>query len=149
MKFKFIQDDSLPSGQIEVDVKSNELNRNVIDFLSKLEKLNDKDELIPVKIEDKIQLVNQTEIVAVEVNGNILTYHLINEELETKGNLKNIIESLNDNFVQISKYAVINIQQLSSLEASFSGNMTAFMQNKLKITISRRYLGKLKEKVGL
>lgn len=149
MEIKFIQDQNLINHEIQVDVKSNELSKEVIDLLATLEKLNSSSDLFPIKVEDKIRLVNQKEIVAVEVNDSTLTFHMQSDEIKTKGNLKNILMNLNHNFIKISKFSLINIKQLSSLEASFSGNMTAFMKNGLKITVSRRYLSDLRERIGL
>ncbi|MCZ6910048.1 MAG: LytTR family DNA-binding domain-containing protein [Rickettsia endosymbiont of Ixodes persulcatus] len=149
MEIKFIQDQNLINHEIQIEVKSNELNKEVIDLLATLEKLSSSSDLIPIKVEDQIKLVNQSEIVAVEVNDSILTFHMLDEEIETKGNLKNILMSLNHNFIKISKFSIINLKKLASLEASFSGNMTSFMKNGLKITVSRRYLNDLRERIGL
>lgn len=149
MKIKFISDPNLTSHEIQIDVRSNELNKDVINLLSDLEKLNSNSDLIPIKVDDQIKLVNQSEIVAVEVNESILTFQMQNQVLTTRGNLKSLLLNLNNSFIKISKFSIINIKQLSSLEASFSGNMTAMMKNGSKITVSRRYLSDLRERIGL
>ncbi|WP_235043493.1 LytTR family DNA-binding domain-containing protein [Oenococcus oeni] len=59
------------------------------------------------------------------------------------------MEKLDRRFVQIARGTVININYLQSLEAGFSGNMTAIMKNDRKINVSRRYLINLKERLGL
>ncbi len=51
-----------------------------------------------------------------------------------------IVSRINrQNFVQISKHAIINIDHLLSLSDSFSGNMTARLTNNIKSSVSRKY----------
>ncbi|MFV8214762.1 LytTR family DNA-binding domain-containing protein, partial [Streptococcus pluranimalium] len=51
--------------------------------------------------------------------------------------------------IQVSKQSLINIRHLERMEASFSGNMTAFLTGGLKIAVSRRYLKVLEKRLGL
>ena len=53
------------------------------------------------------------------------------------------------NFVQISKHAIININHLLSLSDSFSGNMTARLTNNIKSSVSRKYVKLLMDYLGL
>ena len=52
-------------------------------------------------------------------------------------------------FIQVSKGAVLNLNHLKTLEAAFSGNMTARLTNDIKVTISRKYLPELKKQLGM
>lgn len=54
-----------------------------------------------------------------------------------------------DDFVQVSKHGIINLNYLESLEAGFTGNMIAKLAFKQKTDASRRYLPELEKKLGL
>ncbi|GAA0054571.1 hypothetical protein ScFU97_18940 [Streptococcus canis] len=51
-----------------------------------------------------------------------------------------------DQFIQVSKQALIHLDYLQMMEASFSGNMLAILTNRTKMVISRRYVKNLEEK---
>ncbi|WP_260436867.1 LytTR family DNA-binding domain-containing protein [Streptococcus canis] len=51
-----------------------------------------------------------------------------------------------DQFVQVSKQALIHLDHLQMMEASFSGNMLGILTNRPKMVISRRYVKNLEEK---
>lgn len=57
--------------------------------------------------------------------------------------------SVLDDFVQVSKHGIINLNYLESLEAGFTGNMIAKLAFKQKTDVSRRYLPELEKKLGL
>lgn len=57
--------------------------------------------------------------------------------------------SVLDDFVQVSKYGIINLNYLESLEVGFTGNMVAKLAFKQKTDVSRRYLPELEKKLGL
>ena len=51
-----------------------------------------------------------------------------------------------DQFIQVPKQALIHLDYLQMMEASFSGNMLAILTNRTKMVISRRYVKNLEEK---
>lgn len=57
--------------------------------------------------------------------------------------------SVLDDFVQVLKHGIINLNYLESLEAGFTGNMIAKLACKQKTDVSRRYLPELEKKLGL
>ncbi|WP_125762408.1 LytTR family DNA-binding domain-containing protein [Companilactobacillus hulinensis] len=95
-------------------------------------------------------MVQIDQIIAIEVFENELTIYTHEKIYRLRGQLKKMTERINDgNFVQISKNTVINLNHLDSLETAFSGNMTAFLTDDLKFSVSRKYLTELKGQLGM
>ncbi|WP_413627558.1 LytTR family DNA-binding domain-containing protein [Fructilactobacillus vespulae] len=149
MKIKFTPAENLPDNQIEVEVRAAALNDEVLELLGKLKAIDSSTAIFPIKLEDKTRIVNEADIIAIEVNRPNLIFYVSGDQYISKGNLKSCLDSLNRDFIQVSKYGVININKLVSLEASFSGNMIALLANNVKINVSRRYLVDLKERLGM
>lgn len=147
MKISFNQDDSLEDGQINIQINAKELNGEVIDLLSMLKDFSKEDDnWLPVNTNDRVQMVSIDDIVGIEVYHTELIIYTINSQLTTNGTLKEIYAKLKKHhFIQISKSAIINIDHLDYMETAFSGNMTAFLTNNLKLNVSRKYLPGLKK----
>ena len=107
------------------------------------------DSLLPVKTEDRILTIKIEEIIKVEVEKTELSFYTTNSVIKTNGRLYQILEKLNNDFVQVSKHGIINLNYLESLEAGFTGNMIAKLAFKQKTDVSRRYLPELEKKLGL
>ena len=88
-------------------------------------------------------------MIKVEVQGTSLTYYTLGEVVKTTGRLYQVLENLNDNFVQVSRHSIINLNYLESLESGFAGNMVAILAKGLKTDVSRRYLRDLERELGL
>lgn len=107
-------------------------------------------DIVPVKTADRIQMLRVAELIAVEVEGSDLRLHTQKGTLVTTDRLYKFQARLNNpDLVQVSKQTLLNIAHLNYLEASFSGNMTAFLSQGVKVTVSRRYLKALEQKLGL
>ncbi|MFC6323005.1 LytTR family DNA-binding domain-containing protein [Companilactobacillus baiquanensis] len=150
MKINFNQDDKIPKNEIDVTVKAANFSDEVQELMRKLEELSVKFSAIPLSIKDRVVMVQVKQIIAIEVFENELTIYTHEENYQLRGQLKKMIEKINDgDFVQISKNTVINLNHLNSLEAAFSGNMTAFLTDDLKFSVSRKYLSGLKKQLGM
>lgn len=149
MKVKFQADSSLED-EIEVEVRASAENSTVkrlINYLNKFGKR--KRNLLPVKTSDRIVTVKRDELIKVEVQGTSLTYYTVSEVVKTTGRLYQILENLNDDFVQVSRHSAINLNYLESLESGFAGNMVAILAEGLKTDVSRHYLPDLERELGL
>lgn len=150
MKINFNQDDKIPKDEIDITVKAANFSNEVQALMKKLDELNMKFSSIPLAVNDKVIMVPIDQIIAVEVFENELTIYTLEKSYQLRGQLKKMVERINDgNFVQISKNTVINLNHLDSLETAFSGNMTAFVSNDLKFSVSRKYLTNLKKQLGM
>ncbi len=52
-------------------------------------------------------------------------------------------------FLRISKSTIVNLSKIANLSPFFNGRLEAKLKNGEKIIISRSYVGKLKEKLGI
>lgn len=150
MDVKFHSNPNLEEDQIEVKVISARQTTNVNNLLSYIKNFDKKvDSLLPVKTEGRILTIKIEEIIKVEVEKTELSFYTTNSVIKTNGRLYQILEKLNNDFVQVSKHGIINLNYLESLEAGFTGNMIAKLDFKQKTDVSRRYLPELEKKLGL
>nr|WP_280924742.1 LytTR family DNA-binding domain-containing protein [Bifidobacterium sp. ESL0745] len=110
---------------------------------------------ISIDTDGRIEIVRKSAIIAIEVHGNSLILRIGTSPdspahaLTTRDRLQHVMESLpSSDFVQISKQVAINLRHLKSLEASYSGNMTAKLTDGIDETVSRRYVADLKKALG-
>ena len=146
MKVNFQEDPSLEEGELQVEVKALQKDRTVNKLINYLDKFGKKNRnLLPVKTSDRIVTIKRDELVKIEVQRTNLTYEVI----ETSGRLYQVLDNLNEDFVQVSRHSVINLNYLESLESGFAGNMVAILADGLKTDVSRRYLPDLEKELGL
>jgi DNA-binding LytR/AlgR family response regulator len=147
---EFHSNPNLEDDQIEVKVISAKETPKINSLLSYIKNFDKKvDSLLPVKTEDRILTIKIEEIIKVEVEKTELSFYTTNSVIKTNGRLYQILEKLNNDFVQVSKHGIINLNYLESLEAGFTGNMIAKLDFKQKTDVSRRYLPELEKKLGL
>lgn len=56
---------------------------------------------------------------------------------------------LGSNFMRISKSIIVNLRKIESVEASFNGMILLRMKNGSKEYVSRTYLPKIKQYLGI
>lgn len=150
IEINYRQNKDLATDKIQVEVSSASLSADVQKIINTVEQLDNHFAVVPLSIDDKVVMVQTKTIIAIEVYENELTVYTLDQNYRLRGQLKNMLQRLDQgDFIQISKNAIINLNHLNSLEASFSGNMTAFLDNNLKLTVSRKYLIDLKKNLGM
>lgn len=150
MKIRFQRAEIAPD-DIEVVVKSSKKTAQVarlMDYLANFEgKLSAN---IPVKANDRFMIIKPADLIMVEVNQNELSFYTANQVIKSGGKLKSIRSRLGSaNFIQVSRFAIINMDYLQSIENGFSGTMVAKLSADVKTTISRRYVSTIKQYLGL
>ena len=150
MKVSFKQDATMQPDDLQVYVKAAQLSPAVLQILQQIQQLADSHATLPLLVGERVIVLPTNEIVAIEVYGDQLSVHTRQEVYQSRGQLKTVLAKLDPQaFIQVTKSSLLNINYLTSLEASFSGNMTAFMGNNMKLTVSRKYLPALKRLLGL
>ncbi|MDN6029385.1 MAG: LytTR family DNA-binding domain-containing protein [Lactobacillus sp.] len=151
MDIQFKADPNLPPDQIELTLAAQRETpavRQLMDYLARYQSM--PPEILPVRSNDQVQLIKVKEIILIDVSNTDLLITTVHREVTTKGRLNALLTKLKQpDFIQISKHAAINLNQLKSLENSFSGNMTAILTNGVKTSVSRKYLGALEQRLGL
>lgn len=121
MQIHFQSDPLLGPDDLNITVNAVTKNDKVINLLNYLDKYDQKSSsLIPIKTEDRILTIKQTELIKVEVTKNILSFYTKSDVIQTNGRLYQVLTRLNENFVQVSKHGIINLNHLLSLEAGFT-----------------------------
>lgn len=151
MKVTYQQNGELPEDDIRVNIVSKTRTIQVerlINYLAKFTK--SKETNIPVKTDDQFLIIKPADLLMVEVNQRELTFYTVSRVITTTGKLKDIQDRLNDpKFIQVSRYAIINMDYLQSVENGFSGTMVAKLSHHVKTSISRKYVPVIKEYLGL
>lgn len=151
MKIDFQIEEKLPDQEIEVLIQAAAETQTVQQLIWHIENFGTTSlSTVAIKQDDRIVMLRVEDITAFEVFGAELSIVTRADKFQINERLYRFFERIqNQDFVQISKSAVININQLKYLEDSFSGNMTAFLENGLKLNVSRRYLANLTKRLGL
>lgn len=150
MQINFESDPSLGPDDLNIIVTAATKNDRVTSLLNYLKKFNQQSSgLIPIKTEDRILTIKQADLIKVEVTKSILSFYTKDAVIQTNGRLYQILTRLNENFVQVSKHGIININHLVSLEAGFTGNMIAKLGFNQRADVSRKYLPDLERRLGL
>ncbi|GAD16825.1 LytTr DNA-binding domain protein [Lentilactobacillus otakiensis DSM 19908 = JCM 15040] len=151
MEIHFQQNTQLNDGDIEITLSAKERSLEIDELIAYLKNYQSMPPaVVPIKSDDHVYLVQPENIILIDVSGNDLNVYTKEKVIPTKGRLYALIDRLNNpDFVQVSKHAAVNINHLQSLEASFTGGMTAILTDKLKTDISRKYLNVLEHRLGL
>lgn len=150
IEINYQQKDDMPVDKAKVTVEAQSFSDDVQNLMKTIDNLDNHTDVVPLAVDDRVVMIQLDEIIAIEVYKNELTVYTQVKAYKLRGKLKEMYQRLNNgDFIQISKSTVINLNHLSSLEASFSGNMLAFMDNDEKLTVSRKYLTQLKESLGM
>lgn len=111
---------------------------------------NYQEDQLVVKLRDEVILLKKSEIVYLEIYNKIVTLYTANEKYAFRKSLTALKEELPEaQFLQVSKSALVNTQEIQKLEVAFSGSMYAYLKNGLKITVSRRFVDQLKRRLGI
>ncbi|EHI75446.1 LytTr family transcriptional regulator [Streptococcus criceti] len=151
MHYRFEKIEALEPDEVQVLVQSQEKTREVQDLLDYLSSYDREDvTVLPIKTNDRIEMLKVEDLIYVDVEGSYLILEACKGRFLTNDRLYKFAERLNNpDFVQVSKHALLNINHLEALEASFSGNMLAILTGQRKLDVSRRYLKYLEQRLGL
>lgn len=128
----------------------NKMTETIAEVISILEKENE-DSLTLIAAKDrKIYFIKPDEISLVRTEGrDIVCYDKLKNRYILDKPLYELENMLGISFVRISKSAIVNISQISYVEAGFNGTMEMVMKNGITDYISRSFRKSFKERLGL
>ncbi|VEU80598.1 LytTR family DNA-binding domain-containing protein [Haploplasma axanthum] len=127
-------------------IYSNELTDEVSNVINKIKNNSTK---LSASLKDKIYILKPKEIYLIKVlEGKLEVYDKSKQYIMNK-RLYEVKEILTNNFIQISKGTIINVDYVESVEVSFSGTLKVKLKNELQDYISRSYVKKFKEYLEL
>lgn len=128
----------------------NKMSETVTEIISMLEKENLNSLTLPATKERKTYFIRPEEISLVRTEGReIVCYDHVKNRYILDKPLYELEDTLDINFVRISKSAIVNINQINHVEASFNGTMEVVMKNGVIDYISRSFRKRFKERLGL
>lgn len=151
MEVIYQQSNEIPDDEIEVKVISKVRTAKVNRLMTYVSKFSQGQvPTIPIKTDDQFVIIKTVDLLMVEVNQRELTFYTKDQVITTTGRLKEVQERLTDpKFIQVSRYAIINMDYLESVENGFSGTMVAKLAHNVKTSVSRKYVPVIKEYLGL
>lgn len=130
--------------EIQVILRSNEMNDETMEILEKLK--TTKNKYILGKSDKKVYIVDVKDIYffysedqKVFVETEDFRYEVDERLYEIEENFKNT------SFIRVSKFSIVNLKKVKNIDMSFSGNLTINFINGKKESISRRYISKIKD----
>ena len=130
------------------DIHTNELTDNVSRAISILES-DDQSEMIAVRKGSDIALLEMKDVYMFRVEDKKLKVYTENKEYIMKKALYQVEESLDSDFVRISKTTIVNLKKIERVAPSLRGMMFIELKNGLKDNISRKYLPDFKAALDL
>lgn len=122
----------------------------IAEIISMLEKENTDSLTLTATKEKKTFFIRPEEISLVRTEGReIVCYDRLKNRYLLDKPLYELEKLLDDDFVRISKSAIVNISQIHHVEASFNGTMELVIKNGITDYISRSFRKNFKERLGL
>lgn len=147
MKTELILDHSLPDDVVKIYSKDAQLGARILSYIDHF--TTDLENLV-IRSEDGVIIIKKMDIVSAEIYDKSLTIYTKEDEIKTSKTLAALMKELDSKtFLQVSKSEMLNIHMIKRVEPSFSGNLVARMTYGDKVIISRRYVSKLKERLGI
>lgn len=129
-----------------VVIYTNEINEDINEVLLRLK---ENVEIIAVNEGEKIVILEKRSIYMVRLEAAELVIYTKDKKYKSKKRLYEVGEQLGSGFMQISKYAFINLKMVDSIEPFFNGVMNLKLKNGCKEYISRKYLPNFKKYLGI
>ena len=105
--------------------------------------------MITVKKDSDLIFLELNNIFMFRVENKKVRVYSENKEYLIKKPLYQVEESLNSDFVRISKTTIINLKKIERVAPSLKGMMFIELKNGLKDNISRKYLPEFKNALDL
>ena len=130
--------------EIQVILRSNEMNDETIEILEKLK--TTKNKYILGKSDKKVYIVDVKDIYFFYSENQKVFVETEDFRYEVGERLYEIEENFkNTSFIRVSKFSIVNLKKVKNIDMSFSGNLNINFINGKKESISRRYISKIKD----
>ncbi len=130
------------------DIHTNELTDNIARAMSILES-DDANDMLAVKKGSDIALLEFNDVYMFRVENKQVKVYTKNSEYLIKKPLYQVEETLDSDFVRISKTTIVNLKKVERVAPSLKGMMFIELKNGLKDNISRKYLPDFKQALDL
>lgn len=112
--------------------------------------LENSESLLIGFLDEKIKILNPAKIYRIYTENSRVFAEFIDEKYLVKKRIYQLEDILKPKkFVRISNSELINLNLVDSFDLSYSGTISVKMKNKSKTFVSRRYVKKIKETLGI
>lgn len=106
--------------------------------------------MITAVFDDKIYLLDRSDVFRFYIEDHKTYVRCQNKTYRVRYRLYELEENLSGSgFVRISNSEFVNFKRVTSLDTSISGTISLRMTNGDRAYVSRRYIGKIKDYLGL
>ena len=135
-----------PETVITTSAMTDEVNR-VVNYISNLKNTSF---MITGQKDGKIELLDQENIIRLYAENGKMFAKLDQATYQIRLRLYELEERLdNDKFVRISNSEIVNLKKVKGLDLSFAGTICMELENGEVSYVSRRYVSKIRKKLGL
>ena len=112
--------------------------------------LENSDNILLAYLGEKIKILNPSKIYRIYTEDSKVFAESIDEKFQIKKRIYQLEDDLKlKKFVRISNSELINLNLVDSFDLSYSGTISVIMKNKSRTFVSRRYVKKIKETLGI
>ena len=141
-----------PYAEIYTDVLTDNIQKAMVLLENETEEEEEgtvDNSILAVKKGQDIVLLDFEDIFMIRVEDKQTKVFTENKDYLVKKPLYQIEESLDSNFVRVSKTTIVNLRKIKRVAPSLRGMMFIELKNGLKDNISRKYLADLKSALDL
>lgn len=110
----------------------------------------EKEQMLTGTENNKVHFIEPNSVIVIRTEGKeLVLYSDDGHRVIMKKPLYELEQQLGDNFIRISKSAIINSRKIKNIEASFNGTMEIELILGIKEVISRNYKKLFKERLGV
>lgn len=144
---KVIIEDIGPDEEEELILRCREVDERLLHLINRLK---GGGRILNGQRDGKWFRIEPKDIYYCETVDNRVFLYTTREVYETKLKLYELETELGEeHFFRVSKSAIVNLTRIKSLTPAFSGRLEATLANGEKLMISRQYVGRLKECLGI
>lgn len=100
-------------------------------------------------LEKDIVFLNLDEISYISIEEEKTIAHIGKKKYQMKEKISSLEEMLGKDFIQINRYALVNIHHIARFDTSWNGNLVVYLKDGTRDFVSRRRIRSLKERIGI
>ncbi|MFC6323147.1 LytTR family DNA-binding domain-containing protein [Companilactobacillus baiquanensis] len=132
----------------EIVIKSPAEDDELKAIIAKIKNIENKFSQINGYFNETVYSLSLKDILFFETNDRNVYAHTNKNAFLIHYRLYELEDKLPDNFLRVSKSSILNVEEISSLSRSVTGNLVQFKDSYKTIYISRRFLKELKNRLN-
>ena len=134
--------------ETEVIIRTNELTNEINEIIQKLSVTNQK--VLAGFSDDGVELIEISEIIRIYSADKKIFAQTTSGEFLIRMRLYELEERLDKMmFARISNSEIVNLKKIKKIDLSFTGTIAMTLSNKTITYVSRRYVSKIKQLLGM